>query len=138
MGAKIFHIQDGIIPRFENVHYLSKRRSVCTRKDSLSDPAAKFILLVSADEVEQAAAGITYTTINDFSQFTVVSSTDMLQHPHRCKHIELSGNVPVVVFYEFDPLVQSFFNSPSPRMNNLLVRDIERINAYSVVAGHVE
>jgi hypothetical protein len=80
--TKVFNVGDCIPMWLKNVHRLSEGRSVRTRKDPLSNPAAENAVVTSADEVKEPTTGITNGTMNDLSQARVVGNINVLQHSY--------------------------------------------------------
>src|SRR5206468_8315323 len=107
-------------------------------EDAFLDPGAQRSGTVPADEVQQPASGIADHPVDHASQVRVAAYPDMLEHPHRHEHIRLSRDVPVIVFDELDPAVQSLFPCPPPRIHGLLMREIEGFDSHTIVSGHVK
>src|ERR1700687_2032415 len=57
MRPQVFDIQDGQIPRFENLHGLAQRGSVGTLKDALSGPRAEGTRMIAPNKMKQSAPG---------------------------------------------------------------------------------
>src|SRR5688572_15636634 len=76
--------------------------------------------------------------MNNFSQASIVGDADMLQHSYRNENVELSCNIPAVVFDELNFVAEALFKGSAPAVKNLLVGDIVCINGYTVMSRHMK
>src|SRR6185437_11462440 len=135
---QVLHIENGKVPRLEDLHHLLERRWVRGRKDAPLDPGVQPRRTVPSDRVDETAATRADRALRDTAERRVILDADVLEHSDGDEGVVTPGDVPVVVFDVLDPVGEALARGALSREAYLLARDVEGTYFHAVMLRHVK